>query len=236
MVAQKAPQTDHAFSSTYQQTSDERADFTEKDAANTLLWRMNRRRLEFEPFRDTLLAVADKLDLKERRTPGGDRNRTLRSAPHHLRLRRAPESSGYFPDVRFREPGHHESATVQYHRAATGALHDQFALCHSAGAKFCETARSHTSSGTCAQKWTALYEAALLRKPTEEEIKLSEDFVASQQAIPAPEAPVSMYGNTATARSMGSTLKLASFTPLPRSPGKSWKADDKMPDSKLSGH
>jgi hypothetical protein len=50
------------LSATYQQScgSDDRA--SQIDPANTLLWRMNRRRLEVEPWRDAVLAVSGRLD------------------------------------------------------------------------------------------------------------------------------------------------------------------------------
>jgi len=50
------------LSRVYQQASDERADCAAADPENRLLWRANRRRLEFEAIRDSLLAVAGKLD------------------------------------------------------------------------------------------------------------------------------------------------------------------------------
>jgi mono/diheme cytochrome c family protein len=49
-------------SATYRQASVDRADCRAIDPENRLLWRMNRRRLEFEAARDTLLALADRLD------------------------------------------------------------------------------------------------------------------------------------------------------------------------------
>ena len=55
------------MSATYQQSSDYRADAAEIDPENRLLWRMNRRRLEVEPWRDAMLAVTGELD----RTVGG---------------------------------------------------------------------------------------------------------------------------------------------------------------------
>jgi hypothetical protein len=54
-------------SSTYRQRSDDRAEARAFDPENRLLWRMNRRRLEFEAMRDGLLAVSGRLD----RTMGG---------------------------------------------------------------------------------------------------------------------------------------------------------------------
>jgi hypothetical protein len=49
-------------SATYRQSSVDRPDCRSIDPENRLLWRMNRRRLEFEAARDTLLALADRLD------------------------------------------------------------------------------------------------------------------------------------------------------------------------------
>lgn len=50
------------LSATYQQQSAERAPCAAVDAENVLLWRMNRRRLDMESLRDSLLAAAGSLD------------------------------------------------------------------------------------------------------------------------------------------------------------------------------
>jgi len=50
------------LSATYQQQSVDRSNCREVDPENRLLWRMNRRRLEFEALRDSILAVAGQLD------------------------------------------------------------------------------------------------------------------------------------------------------------------------------
>ncbi len=49
-------------SSTYQQSSTGAAGNQELDPENRLLWRMNRRRLEVEPWRDSVLAVSGRLN------------------------------------------------------------------------------------------------------------------------------------------------------------------------------
>jgi hypothetical protein len=51
------------LSRVYRQASIDRPECREVDPENRLLWKMNRRRLEFEPLRDALLAVAGRLDL-----------------------------------------------------------------------------------------------------------------------------------------------------------------------------
>ncbi len=55
------------LSNTYQQASTDNPRFAQIDPFNRLLWRQNVRRLEFEPLRDSILAVAGALD----RTVGG---------------------------------------------------------------------------------------------------------------------------------------------------------------------
>jgi Protein of unknown function (DUF1553) len=50
------------LSSTYQQSSEPRADCLEWDPRNRLLWRYNRQRLDFEAMRDSVLAIAGTLD------------------------------------------------------------------------------------------------------------------------------------------------------------------------------
>jgi hypothetical protein len=50
------------LSNTYQQRSETIPAYAERDPQNRLLWRFNRRRLDFESMRDTLLAVASGLD------------------------------------------------------------------------------------------------------------------------------------------------------------------------------
>jgi hypothetical protein len=53
---------DIMLSATYQQASDFRENGGKADPENKLLWRMNRRRLEVEPWRDSILAVSGELD------------------------------------------------------------------------------------------------------------------------------------------------------------------------------
>ena len=50
------------LSAVYQQSSDENPKYVELDPTNSLLWRVNRSRLDFEALRDTILAVTGSLD------------------------------------------------------------------------------------------------------------------------------------------------------------------------------
>ncbi len=60
------------LSATYQQASADREDALRADPENRLYWRMNRRRLDFETLRDSLLAVSGRLDERIGGTPLAD--------------------------------------------------------------------------------------------------------------------------------------------------------------------
>jgi len=68
------------LSSVYQQSSDDNPRFEQIDPENKYLWQMNRRRLDFEALRDTILSIGGKLDL----TTGGPSVR-LNSEPYSTR-------------------------------------------------------------------------------------------------------------------------------------------------------
>jgi hypothetical protein len=51
------------YSAAYRQQSNDRPEARQADPENRLIWRMNRRRLEWEPLRDSLLAVSGRIDL-----------------------------------------------------------------------------------------------------------------------------------------------------------------------------
>ena len=66
------------MSNTYQQTSDDNPRYSVKDPDNLYYYKMDRRRLDFEAFRDGLLHVAGRLDFKMGGKPlrltGGEAN------------------------------------------------------------------------------------------------------------------------------------------------------------------
>jgi Protein of unknown function (DUF1553)/Protein of unknown function (DUF1549)/Planctomycete cytochrome C len=62
--SQKSLHREIVLTSVYGMSSDGNDRGRTVDPDNRLLWRMNRRRLEVEPLRDSLLAVADELDLQ----------------------------------------------------------------------------------------------------------------------------------------------------------------------------
>ena len=65
------------LSRTYRQSSEGEPEYESTDPANMLLWRANRRRLDFEALRDAMLDVSGSLDLAM-----GGKSRDLLEAPY----------------------------------------------------------------------------------------------------------------------------------------------------------
>ena len=82
------------MSAAYRQSSRPRADAEKVDQTNSLLWRMNPRRLDAESYRDTLLRSAGRLSDKMY-GPSEDAEARNQRAPHRLCARqpRAVEQS-----------------------------------------------------------------------------------------------------------------------------------------------
>ncbi len=58
------------LSATWQQSSDDNPRFAQIDPGNKLYWQMNRRRLDFETLRDTILYIGGRLELEPMGGPG----------------------------------------------------------------------------------------------------------------------------------------------------------------------
>jgi hypothetical protein len=121
------------LSSAYQQASFDRPGCRRVDPDNRLLWRMNRRRLDFEAMRDTLLAVSGRLEAPGGRPTGGRGRRPAQPAADGLRPGGPPEPTGPVPHLRLRQPRPVGGAPAADHGAAASALRHERALRDRAG-------------------------------------------------------------------------------------------------------
>lgn len=219
------------LSNTYRQSSEESPEAAAKDPSNNLLSHMNRRRLEFEPFRDTLLRVSGQLDLREGGHPVEITTRpftTRRTVYSFIERQNLP---GLFRTFDFASP---DTSSAQRFNTTV----PQQALFMINSPFVAEQARSFVkrpevaTARTKKQKIRALYETALQRSPSSEEVQLAESFVDEQSKIPAPEPSVEVwqygYGELDLA-----AHKLTAFKPLPHFTGKAWQGGGKLPDAQL---
>jgi hypothetical protein len=173
------------LSSTYQQASRDRPECRQRDPDNRLLWRFNRRRLDLEAMRDTLLAVSARLD----RTLGG---RPVDVAGDPLNRRRTvyglvdrQSLPGLFRAFDFAVPDQSVERRPQttVPQQALFAMNAPFLLEQArALAARPEVAGETTPEGHVA----ALYRLVLARQPRPAEVKLALAFVAAAEAEPAP--------------------------------------------------
>ena len=171
------------LSAAYQQASDEKPECRTVDPQNDLLWKANRRRLDFEATRDALLAVAGRLETQFGGKPIKDigaassTRRTIYSTVDRLNL------PGLFRTFDFPSP----DATSPERSQTTVPQQALFFL----NGPLVVEAAGHlaarpdvTAEADEVRRIARMYRLALSREPTAEELNLAEQFIhsASQPA------------------------------------------------------
>jgi len=183
------------LSATYRQASLDTAAGREIDPDNRLLWRMNRRRIDVEAWRDALLSAAGNLDLTIGGPPGnladaGFRRRTLygtisrNSLDHMLRLFDFPD-----PNI-----------TSERRTSTTVPLQQLFVLNSDFMAKQAQalSARLAKDSSDDRTRINQAYRLLYGRLPTESEIAIGLEFLtapepAASEGTAAPKSALSRW-------------------------------------------
>jgi hypothetical protein len=161
------------MSAAYQQSSKPRADADASDPTNTLVWRMNPRRLDVESFRDSLLRAAGKLDdtvygVSQDLTSEGFSRRTI-----YGRVSRANTNmllrTYDFPDALQTSPGRDLTTTSLQQLFVMNS-----ALTHDLGLALADSVAEHE---TYALKVRYLYRKILARDPTVEELAEGRNYL-----------------------------------------------------------
>jgi hypothetical protein len=218
------------LSATYRQNSDgpedaaELAVAQERDPENRLLWRGNRLRLQFEAWRDAMLATSGELDL----TVGGpstDLFGARRSVYVTIDRQFLPTLLSVFdfanPDLH--SPERSETTTPQQ---ALFAMNHPFVVAR---------AKKIVANLDAATAVDQLYLTIFGRMPTHEERSLAEQFLATaEQAIHSdatnPCKAAWSYGYGEVDETQG---KLKAFTSLPHFTGSAWQGGPHFPDATL---
>ncbi|MGC3968856.1 MAG: PSD1 and planctomycete cytochrome C domain-containing protein [Pirellulales bacterium] len=200
------------------------------DPENRLLWRMNRRRLELEPMRDTLLQVAGKLDKTQFgrpvdiwKTPFTGR----RTVYGYIDRQDLPGIFGVFdfanPDVTIDE---RPRTTVP--QQALFAMNSPFVQQQ---AKTLATRKEVTEISDPVGRSQTLYRMIYGRDASAAEAERLARFVNETNAL-KPAVPTWQYGIADYNLAAG---KVKSFTPFRHWTGKYWQTDAKYPDPQ-NGH
>lgn len=168
------------LSRTYQQASDHRSDAAAVDSENRLFWRMNRRRLELEPMRDALLAVAGRLD----RTIGG-RPVSIFSQPYSTRRtvygtidrQDLPNTFRVF-DLASPDASSSIRPNTTVPQQALFMLNNPFIA--EQAVKLLERGEVSKHAGDQTRNITTLYRMIFSRSPDDAEVKFGQAFIAQE--------------------------------------------------------
>jgi hypothetical protein len=219
------------LSSTYQQSSDDNPLGLERDPANQLLWKMNRRRLDFEALRDSLLAVSGTLDQAL-----GGRSVDITTEPFPTRRTlygfvERQNLPGLFRAFDFASPDttspQRFSTTVP--QQALFMINSPFVVGQTESLVLRPAVRT---APTCEKRIEALYEMTLQREPTAREIELAVSFIQAQPKLKSldPDPVAWQYGYGEYDRTAG---RLKRFEPLPYFADAAWQGGPSLPDAKL---
>ncbi len=171
------------LSAAFRQASEPTKAGLAKDPGNELLWRMNRRRLDFESMRDSMLRVAGRTDGK----PGGqpfdlaeDFAAPRRTVYAFIERQNLP---AFFRTFDFANPDFH----VAKRNVTSTPQQALWLLNHPFVRQMADRlAASTAGQSNPAARVGALYRAALARGPNPEELALALGFVRDVAAAPPP--------------------------------------------------
>ena len=218
------------LSRVYQQASTDRPDCAERDPENRLLWRANRRRLDLESMRDSLLVAAGRLD----KAMGGASVQlterpfaTRRSVYGFIERQNLPN---FFRTFDFAGPDTHAPSRpyTTVPQQALFLMNSPFVL-EQAGFL---ASRGVSDEASDDQRITALFRSAIGREPSSEEREMCQAYVTSDAADAASAAEDAVgwqYGWGKYDAQSGSVT----FQPLPHFTGQTWQGGQDLPDPVL---
>jgi hypothetical protein len=221
------------LSATYRQASyGGSRDAANVDPENRLLWRMNPRRLDFEAMRDSLLAVAGKIDL----TIGGKSvdilaepfsgRRTIYGFVDRQNL------PGTFRTFDFASPDMHQGQRLETSvpQQALFMMNSPFVIQQ---AKAITQRPGVVASANTSLKITTLYRTILGRNPDADELNLALRFIQREESLSSPiTAPIAKpnawtYGFGQVDDATG---RLKRFHKMPHFTGANWQGGPELPD------
>jgi len=237
------------LSATWQQASTSRFDAMQLDPENRLLWRNPRRRLEFEPLHDRILAVSGQLDPSVGgRSVAIDQDTRRRGLYAYVDREDVPSLLANF-DVPSPDASQAIRSRTTVPQQALYLLNSPFILQQAEA--LTRTTPGVTGDAPSAadsenqRRIVALYRRSLARDPDSEELSLAASFIqqAHSKAMgtqnlqsdverdqDAVGPPVWLYGFGY----LDSATGQVQFTPMPHFNGQRWQGSATFPDAKYS--
>jgi len=215
-------------SQTYRQASTFVADHADIDPENLLLSRQNRKRLDFEALRDSILQAAGTLD-----TTLYGHSVDITVAPYPVRRTvysfiERQNLPGVFRTFDFASPDGHSPARFRttVPQQALYMMNSPFVV--EQARALAERSRGETENDSITAQVETLYGLALQRTPDAEELGLAVRFIEGARPH-LPEDRVWRYGYGGFDEETGTV----SFTTLPYFGDETWRGGQALPDEKL---
>jgi hypothetical protein len=215
------------MSSVYRQSSDIRTAAVERDPENLLLWRAERRRLDFEAMRDSILSAGGQLD----RTVGGESVQIANESPSHRRTLYAfidrQNLPGLFRTFDFASPDTHspERPETVVPQQALYLMNNGFVQ------DAAQAVIGRIDAADIGERVRQLYRLVLVREATTDELQLATSFIESSRAltnIPHGDPWQFGYGSFSA-----ESAQHVSFHPLPLFAENTWQGGPARPDPTL---
>ena len=221
------------LSATYQQASDDRAECVKADPANTLLWKFNRQRLDFEQLRDSLLFASGKLDFTSGGLPVDLTAQPFATRRTTYGLIDRQNLPPMFRTFDFASPDVSASQRFQttVPQQALFLMNSPFVLQQAQALAARDDFKKFT---TDEGRVRFLYQAIYQRPPAVDEVAMAKAFLAAPSegaAEPAPNAGWH-YGYGEFDEAM---KRVKAFTPFANFTGGQWQVGRDFPDKQL-GH
>ncbi len=220
------------LTSTYRLSSQDNNEKYSIDPTNDYWWRANRRRSDFESLRDAMLTTTQHQDL----SIGGDSVRIFNKPYPGRRTIYAYidrlDLPGVFRSFDFANPDQHvpQRSLTTVPQQGLFLLNNEFVIY--LADSYARSLESRFSGETQQDAMLAsLYQDVLLRKPTEEELRLMKAYLQQAEVqFPEKERSQWSYGYGAWD---GEPRTLTSFVNLPVFSEERWMGGSKLPDDKL---
>jgi hypothetical protein len=160
------------LSATYRQSSKHGASFSQIDPENHYLWRMNRRRLDIESWRDAALAASGELDLQIGGSPTDLNDNSNRRRTLYGKIGRR-DLNGMLALYDFPQPTAHSPGRD----LTTTPLQQLFVLNSSFFERRVEVLTKQLDNPARDGRVQELYRRLWQRRPTEAEVKLATEFI-----------------------------------------------------------
>ena len=217
------------LSSAYRQMSVPNMEGESVDIENRLVWRQNRKRLEFEPMRDAILAVSGELDLAVGGPPIEMADETVMNRRTVYGLVERQNMAAFIKNFDFASPDIHNPKrfTTIVPQQALFLMNSPFVL---EQARNLEIRTNCCSDDSVEGRITRIFELSLQRPPTSVEMEQSTEFISRTDFEEGPPPPPFTgwkygYGHYDT-----ESKSVDAFTEFAHYKDDSWRPAEELPN------